>query len=174
MLPRQAVSPSSSAAMQRRIARNPALRHKLAQMRLNLSPLVQITTGQVHPDFPRTVLQFWLLTDAQLESLADFYHQRRPSDLTYCYPCPVVWDSSLPLEAKRRKIGSFIGLRGCCDPSATTAAAVMASSSTTAAATSSAAVHLKSENDIAHEARFAARHDLARPKLAYWHHRSDL
>jgi hypothetical protein len=94
-------------------AKNPALDRKLREMRLPLSPLVQLTTGDIHPDFPRNVLQFWLLSDVQLESLAQFYHQREPCRWTSCYPCPVSWDLNMPLEEKRRRMGKFIGLRGC-------------------------------------------------------------
>lgn len=118
--------------MERRIAKNPELRHKLEQMALNLSPLVQITTGYVHPSFPKTVLHFWLLTDAELEELAHFYHQRTPSVFTDHYPCPIRWSSELPLEEKRRKLGKFIGLRGCESP-----------------------ILLKTEEEIAEEARMA-------------------
>lgn len=120
--------------MHRRISRNPELRRKLEQMALHLSPLVQITTGNVHPSFPRTILHYWLLTDAEMEDMAGFYHQRDPSTLTYQYPCPISWSSSLPLEEKRRKIGKFIGLRGCESP-----------------------VRLKTEEEIAEEARQARR-----------------
>ena len=126
-------SPQSETFIQRRIAHNPDLASKLHQMALPLSPLVQLTTGAVHPDFPRTVLQFWLLTDAQLEGLAQFYHQKTPSLWTSQYPCPVVWRSDVGLEEKRRRIGKFIGLRGC-DSSA----------------------WLKTEDDIATEARLAS------------------
>lgn len=103
------------------LARNPALAHKLRQMALPLSPLVQLTTGAVHPDFPANVLQFWLLTDSQLEALATFYHQAtptgtRPSPWAAQYPCPVRWQSEAPLECKRRRMGRFIGLRGCETP----------------------------------------------------------
>ncbi|EHA53702.1 hypothetical protein MGG_04411 [Pyricularia oryzae 70-15] len=108
--------PSATALGQRRAARNPALAQKLAQMALPLAPLVQLTTGQIHPAFPATLLSFWLLTDDELESLASFYHQRTPSNLSRFYPCPVSWSSDLPLEEKRRKLGKFIGLRGCETP----------------------------------------------------------
>lgn len=138
----------SDTFIQRRLARNPALAHKLQQMTLPLSPLVQLTTGAVHPNFPRTVLQFWLLTDAQLESLAHFYHQRTPGPWSSQYPCPVRWRSDIPLEAKRRKMGRFIGLRGCDSP-----------------------IILKTEEEIAHEARLAsmaADEDIWRRKLYPW------
>ncbi|RBR24828.1 uncharacterized protein FIESC28_02396 [Fusarium coffeatum] len=129
---------------QRRLAKNPNLQRKLEQMALPLAPLVQLTTGAVHPSFPTTVLNFWLLTDEQLESLAQFYHQRTPSPWTNQYPCPVTWRSDLPLEEKRRKMGKFIGLRGCESP-----------------------ILLKTEEEIlaeARRARLAAEEDLWRRK----------
>ncbi|KAK8049583.1 hypothetical protein PG994_011313 [Apiospora phragmitis] len=100
----------------RRAAENTAFREKVRQMALPLAPLVQLTTGDVHPQFPTTLLNFWLLTDHELESLASFYHQRTPCVWTRHYPCPVLWSPSMPLEEKRRKIGKFIGLRGCETP----------------------------------------------------------
>ncbi|KAK8082112.1 hypothetical protein PG996_000893 [Apiospora saccharicola] len=100
----------------RRAAENTAFREKVRQMALPLAPLVQLTTGDVHPRFPATLLNFWLLTDHELESLASFYHQRTPCVWTRHYPCPVAWGPSMPLEEKRRKIGKFIGLRGCETP----------------------------------------------------------
>ncbi|KAK8089049.1 hypothetical protein PG997_004010 [Apiospora hydei] len=100
----------------RRAAENTAFREKVRQMALPLAPLVQLTTGDVHPRFPATLLNFWLLTDHELESLASFYHQRTPCVWTRHYPCPVAWSPSMPLEEKRRKIGKFIGLRGCETP----------------------------------------------------------
>jgi len=74
---------------ERRAAHSEAFRQKLQQMALPLAPLVQLTTGEVHPAFPGTLLNFWLLTDAQLEELAHFYHQRTPCRYTFHYPCPI-------------------------------------------------------------------------------------
>ncbi|KAM3535578.1 hypothetical protein MY4038_001057 [Beauveria bassiana] len=131
------------------LVRNPALAHKLRQMALPLSPLVQLTTGAVHPDFPSNVLQFWLLTDAQLEALAAFYHQtvpagaRAPSPWAAQYPCPVRWRSDASLESKRRRMGRFIGLRGCETPVEMVAPAV------------GVPKVVKSEEEIALEARMA-------------------
>jgi len=85
-------------------------------MELRLAPLVRLTTGKVHPAFPSTLLNFWLLTSDQLDELAHFYHQRTPSVYSSQYPCPVIWEKGLTLEEKRRKIGRFIGLRGCESP----------------------------------------------------------
>lgn len=96
----------------------PAFSQKLTQLRLPLAPLVRLTTGTVHPRFPSTLLHFWLLTDAELDSLATFYHQRAPTSAwTTRYPCPVSWPrTGLGIEDKRRKMGRFIGLRGCESP----------------------------------------------------------
>ncbi|KAK0672893.1 hypothetical protein QBC41DRAFT_299274 [Cercophora samala] len=96
---------------------SPSFAAKLAQMSLQLAPLVQLTTGLVHPSFPSTLLNFWLLTESQLDELAHFYHQRTPSVYTSQYPCPVYWPSEgMTIEDKRRKLGRFIGLRGCDSP----------------------------------------------------------
>lgn len=92
--------------------RNEELEKKIQQMALPLAPLVQLTSGTAHPAFPSTLLNFWLLTDEQLEELALFYHQRWPCQYTQHYPCPITWTDDLTLEEKRRKIGKFIGLRG--------------------------------------------------------------
>ncbi len=101
----------------RRSARSPALHDKLRQMSLRLHPLVNVCTGVSHPAFPSNLLQFWLLTDDQLESLASFYHQRTPQVFSRLYPCPIAWPRhGLALEDKRRKFGRFIGLRGCDSP----------------------------------------------------------
>lgn len=134
---------------QRRLARNPGLARKIEQMALPLAPLVQLTTGFVHPAFPKTVLNFWLLTDEQLEALAQFYHQKTPGPWTAQYPCPITWNSNLPLEEKRRKMGKFIGLRGCESP-----------------------ILLKTEEEImadARRARVAADEEMWRRKLNPWH-----
>jgi hypothetical protein len=99
-----------------RSARNPEFQAKMAQMALPLAPLVRLTTGEVHPIFPSTLLNFWLLTSEQCDELAHFYHQRTPSVWTRYYPCPVEWRTDATLEEKRRRIGRFIGLMGCDTP----------------------------------------------------------
>lgn len=92
---------------------NPALRVKINQMALPLAPLVRLTSGEVHNSFPRTLLNYWLLTSDELDDLAHFYHQRTPCEYTMHYPCPMNWSQGLTLEEKRRKMGKFMGLRGC-------------------------------------------------------------
>ncbi|KAK3362946.1 hypothetical protein B0T25DRAFT_24781 [Lasiosphaeria hispida] len=114
--PTQNNHPTGSTFGSRRAAANPAFESKLRQMALPLAPLVQLTTGAVHPWFPPTLLAFWLLTNEQLDALASFYHQRTPSCWTVQYPCPVSWHVGLTLDEKRRRIGKFIGLRGCETP----------------------------------------------------------
>lgn len=108
--------PNPTSTTDPRQEHTPEFKEKLRQMGLRLSPLVQITTGRPHPEFPRTLLGFWLLTESQLDSMADFYHQRRRNRLTSHYPCPVTWRDDLAMEEKRRKMGKFIGLRGCDTP----------------------------------------------------------
>ncbi|PQE27189.1 beta-xylosidase protein [Rutstroemia sp. NJR-2017a WRK4] len=100
----------------RLIQSNPALADKLESMALPLHPLVRLTTGEFHPAFPVSLLNFWLLTSEELDDLAHFYHQRTPSAWTAMYPCPVRWNRHAGLEEKRRKLGKFIGLRGCDTP----------------------------------------------------------
>ncbi|KAM7189989.1 hypothetical protein V8F20_009923 [Naviculisporaceae sp. PSN 640] len=95
---------------------HPLFPQKLHELSLPLAPFVQLTTGQVHPFFPQTLLHFWLLTSPQLDALAAFYHQATPCEWTRHYPCPITWHPDLSLEEKRRKIGKFIGLRGCETP----------------------------------------------------------
>lgn len=101
----------------RRAGRSPDFNTKLKEMALPLRPLVEIRGGQIHPAFPTTILNFWLLTDEQLDELAHFYHQRTPSRYTMGYPCPITWGEGLTLDEKRRKIGKFIGLKGVSVPS---------------------------------------------------------
>jgi hypothetical protein len=131
------------------VSNNPALSAKIAEMRLKLAPLVRITTGAVHPCFPTTLLHYWLLTSAELDELANFYHQRTPSEWTNQYPKMMGWKLNLSLEEKRRKWGKFIGLKGCETP-----------------------VQIKSEEEIWEEARrqrMAAEDDMMRRKREWYY-----
>ncbi|GKZ75393.1 hypothetical protein AnigIFM56816_000045 [Aspergillus niger] len=99
----------------------------LAHFRTPLHPLVSSTTGHQHPDFPRSLLQYNLLTSEQLDRLAVHFHQVDPPVRgTFWYPVRIVqpWirsggakgyvvDEEVGLEVKRRRFGRFIGLRGC-------------------------------------------------------------
>ncbi|KAI9891009.1 MAG: hypothetical protein M1814_003360 [Vezdaea aestivalis] len=127
----------------RRVCKNPQFAKKVAHLRLRLSPLVNLRSGKAHPDFPATLLAFWLLTENQLDSLAHFYDQRTPNRYSKEYPCPIQWveeteeckddkpaglidfdgegrlvlgPPSEILEVKRRRWGRFMGLRGCESP----------------------------------------------------------
>ncbi|MCJ1272523.1 hypothetical protein MMC21_000309 [Puttea exsequens] len=65
-------------------------RRKFAHLLRPLSPLLSIETGLSHPDFPKTLLHYHLLTSEQLDCLAHFYHQRTPGLYSLSYPMPVV------------------------------------------------------------------------------------
>ncbi|RLL93531.1 hypothetical protein CFD26_101356 [Aspergillus turcosus] len=97
----------------------PILRH----IRTPLCPLVSSTTGQQHPEFPKTLLAYHLLTSRQLDNLARHFHQVWPPvDATTAYPVSIpAWigtkgEESVDLQTKRRRFGRFIGLRGCESP----------------------------------------------------------
>lgn len=59
--------------------RNSALAKKIATLQLRLAPLVPLPAGPPHPAFPDTLLAFHLLTEAELDSIAHYYHQSTPS-----------------------------------------------------------------------------------------------
>ncbi|KAI4103437.1 MAG: hypothetical protein L6R37_003792 [Teloschistes peruensis] len=102
-------------------------RRKLSHLSYPLAPLLSITSGISHPQFPTTILAYHLLTEQQLDELAHWYHQRTPGEWSFYYPLPVVdrwWISSTRgdgngrpgIEDKRRRFGRFVGLGGCESP----------------------------------------------------------
>ncbi|KAJ5547073.1 hypothetical protein N7494_004658 [Penicillium frequentans] len=98
----------------------PAILQYLGQ---NLHPLVSCKTAQIPPDFPQTMLSYHLLTNTQLDDLAQYFHQISPPiPETFMYPAPIQqpWVGTeaedVDLETKRRRFGRFIGLRGCDSP----------------------------------------------------------
>ncbi len=113
---------------------NPDFARKIAHLRLELAPLYSLSRNHIHPDFPRTMLQFNLLTEAELDDLASFYDQSTPTDLTFMYPACMRWDKEFftqvkeaqakgkglsaeqRMAMKRRMFGKFIGLRGMDTP----------------------------------------------------------
>ncbi|KAI1799790.1 hypothetical protein F4811DRAFT_557441 [Daldinia bambusicola] len=151
----QTQNPPLPALGGRRAAQNAAFREKLRQMALPLAPLVQLTTGEIHAAFPATLLKFWLLTDAELEELAHFYHQRTPCRWTFHYPCPIAWSSDMPLEEKRRRIGRFIGLRGCETPTAANAPLPNRSGNGNGSGNGNVPARSLSEEEILDQARHA-------------------
>ncbi|KAF2855433.1 hypothetical protein T440DRAFT_474850 [Plenodomus tracheiphilus IPT5] len=113
--------------------RNPALASKIEQMRLAIAPIVHIETGKPAPDFPHTMLDLFLLTEDQLDALAQYYSQTSPTALTHQYPQTMSWelpflnkDPNLPegcklselerLKVKMRMFARFIGMRGADTP----------------------------------------------------------
>ncbi|KAH8659398.1 hypothetical protein BGZ61DRAFT_540220 [Ilyonectria robusta] len=113
MMKKEFPSRSHQPLAHQRLAKNPDLARKLVQMALPLATFVELDHGTVHPEFPMTVLNFWLLTDEQLESLAEFYHQKTINKYTNLYPCRIIWSPKMSLEEKRRTMGKFIGLQSC-------------------------------------------------------------
>ncbi|MCJ1299165.1 hypothetical protein MMC08_001957 [Hypocenomyce scalaris] len=105
------------------------LARRLQHLLTPLHPLFSITTGTPHPSFPRTLLAYHLLTEAELDSLAHFYHQRTPCEWSASYPAsltPGKWwraeggvssmDVVARVQRKRRRFGRFVGLRDCESP----------------------------------------------------------
>lgn len=116
-----------------RARRSPELEQKIAQMRLDIAPIVHVETGLPAPDFPQTMLHLFLLTEAQLDSFAHYYSQSTPSSLTHQYPQTMDWakpflnnDPELPancklndlerVKVKMRMFARFIGMRGAETP----------------------------------------------------------
>lgn len=95
----------------------------LYHLKTELCPLVSIDTGEFATNFPRTLLEYHLLTHQQLDELATHFHQvHPPMPQTKWYPKQVpAWVGTpeartLSLETKRRRFGRFIGLQGCESP----------------------------------------------------------
>jgi hypothetical protein len=101
----------------------------ISHLETPLVPLISVTSGQPHPAFPRSILQYHLLTHDQLDELARYYHQVTPPVReTFRYPARIpAWVSvneeedaedaeDIDLETKRRRWGRFVGLRGCETP----------------------------------------------------------
>ena len=94
------------------------LRRHLAHLSHPLMPLHSVTTGFPHPSFPRSILHYHVLTEVELDSLAHFYHQSTPTAASFDYPVSIVtrWDRAGDVKDKRRRLGRFLGLRGCESP----------------------------------------------------------
>ena len=55
--------------------KNPALADKIDQMHLTIAPIVHVCTGKPPSVFPETMLQLFLLTEAELDTMAAYYSQ---------------------------------------------------------------------------------------------------
>ncbi|KKY16922.1 hypothetical protein UCDDS831_g06655 [Diplodia seriata] len=108
------------------VKKSPAFARKLAHLRLSIAPIYPLPDGPPHVDFPATMLQFHLLTEAQLDALARYYSQSAPDEWTGQYPAAMGWDADFladpaladadRVRIKLRKFGRFVGLRGCDTP----------------------------------------------------------
>ena len=67
---------------------------RIGHLRIKLAPLQSLSHTTVHPDFPQTILHYHLLTEEQLDALAQFYDQRTPTVLTKMYPACMNWDQN--------------------------------------------------------------------------------
>lgn len=95
----------------------------LRHLEFRLSPLVNCVTGEAHPDFPATMLAYNLLTHEQCDALCRHFHQVWPPvPETAEYPVLIrpwigsKFEALMDLDTKRRRIGQFIGLKGCDSP----------------------------------------------------------
>lgn len=75
--------------------RRPSFYERIGHLRIKLAPMHSLSHTSVHPDFPQTILHYHLLTEEQLDALAQFYDQRSPTDLTNMYPTCMNWDQDL-------------------------------------------------------------------------------
>lgn len=98
---------------------HPAFPKVLEHMKKPLLPLMSLTTGQPHPKFPRTLLQYHLLSADVLDELASFYipdtvitNPATGQQVTYPLPTPSWFGEDVSLEEKRFYFGVFIGLYG--------------------------------------------------------------
>jgi hypothetical protein len=116
IVPTDTTTPSSDQASSTRkyriiTDRDPDLRAKFELMARKIEPFVQIGTGDVHPDFPSSVLAFNLMNEAQLDAVAEFYHQAQAGGPYWLqYPCPVYWRKDMEVADKRTLMGNFIGI----------------------------------------------------------------
>ncbi|THW77374.1 hypothetical protein D6D19_02304 [Aureobasidium pullulans] len=80
---------------------------RIAHLKLRLAPLVPLPTGSPHPDFPKTLLDYHLLTEEQLDGIASYYHQSTPSIWTHQYPACMNWDKEM-LEKRRASVAQHL------------------------------------------------------------------
>ncbi|KAH8689110.1 hypothetical protein BGW36DRAFT_391783 [Talaromyces proteolyticus] len=102
---------------------NPHFKPTLNHFSRRLAVLISITTALPHPDAPKSILEYHLLSNQLLDDLARHYHQVWPPvPETFEYPKVIpAWvgtdfEQSIDIATKRRRFGRFIGLQGCESP----------------------------------------------------------
>ncbi|CRG92089.1 hypothetical protein PISL3812_09144 [Talaromyces islandicus] len=102
---------------------SPKFKATIEHFSKKLAMLVSVTSGEAHPDAPRSILAYHLLTNQQLDDIARHYHQVWPPlPESFEYPKMVPpWigtesEDTTDIATKRRRIGRFIGMRGCESP----------------------------------------------------------
>ncbi|KAK0874003.1 hypothetical protein LTS02_000384 [Friedmanniomyces endolithicus] len=91
--------------------RNSMLAKKIATLELTLAPLVPLPSGPPHPAFPKTLMAFHLLTEAELDSIAHYYHQSTPGPWSEHYPASMNWDKEFlahPAIRQRQQEQDFL------------------------------------------------------------------
>lgn len=100
-------------------SRNAEFRAKIQNLGTRLLPIYRMPAGPPHLQFPKTILQFWLLHESDLDEIALYYSQAKPDEYTSMYPHPMLWNNqdfsrmstTERICAKRRELALFIGLR---------------------------------------------------------------
>src|SRR5436305_7902535 len=59
-------------------AATPGFEAAISHLQTPLVPLISVTSGLPHPNFPTSILQYHLLTHHQLDELARYHHQVTP------------------------------------------------------------------------------------------------
>ncbi|KAF2459800.1 hypothetical protein BDY21DRAFT_270216, partial [Lineolata rhizophorae] len=68
------------------------MKEKIAQMAVQLEPIVEVLSNEPHPACPKSLLGLFLLTEAEIDSMAHFYGQSTPHEFTRYYPGSMTWD----------------------------------------------------------------------------------
>jgi len=118
---------------------NPTLQEKIEQLRFPILPIYQLPCNDPHPKYPKSLLEFWLLSEDDCDSIARYYHQLSPTSQWHnLYPSNMNWDCDFlakpdpqtmdeeDMQAclneedrvwlKKRMVGKFIGFPWCRTP----------------------------------------------------------
>ncbi|KAH7021759.1 hypothetical protein B0J12DRAFT_585734 [Macrophomina phaseolina] len=97
---------------------DPSFSWVIQRLRRPIRPLLALQTGRAHPEFPRTMLHYHLLSERQMDSISLYYSQAVRDDYSDMYPRPINWDDEAfdhmdyerRVSVKRRLVGLFIGV----------------------------------------------------------------